>query len=34
MCLLIDSVCGDKPVDVAFPIEHGLSDFGVGELPA
>lgn len=32
LCLLIHSVCCDEPVDVAFAIEHGLSDFGVGEL--
>ena len=29
---LIYSVCCDEPVDVAFAIEHDLSDFGVGEL--
>lgn len=34
MCLLIDSVRGDQPVDVVLSIEHGLSDFGVGELSA
>lgn len=29
---LIHSVCCDEPVDIAFAIEHGLSDSGVGEL--